>query len=216
VPAGGGDTLALSMLAMAAATGSDDEHLRTDEEILAYRVGPVVPHNAPIALAEYDPRWPAAFAREASRIRAVLGSTAILIEHAGSTSIPGLAAKPIIDIVLAVPDSADEPAYVPALEAAGYALRIREPDWYEHRLFKGPDADINLHVFSVGASEIDRMLLFRNQLRASDADRDAYLAVKRDLAQRTWRHVQHYADAKSAIVAHIMERAAAAGQEDPG
>jgi GrpB-like predicted nucleotidyltransferase (UPF0157 family) len=190
--------------------------LRSDEEIQAYRVGPVVPHNATITLAEYDPRWPALFAREADRIRSVLGSTAVLIEHAGSTSVPGLAAKPIIDIVLAVPDSAAEEAYLPALEAAGYVLRIREPDWFEHRLFKGPDTDINLHVFTAGASEIGRMLLFRDWLRVNDADREFYLQVKRDLAQRTWRHVQHYADAKSATVAEIMARAAAASERDAG
>jgi GrpB-like predicted nucleotidyltransferase (UPF0157 family) len=200
------------MLAMTLTASGDDGHLRTDEEIQAYRIGHVVPHNATIALAEYDPAWPALFASEADRIRAVLGSTAVLVEHAGSTSVPGLAAKPIIDIVLAVPDSANEGAYVPSLEAAGYVLRIREPDWFEHRLFKGPDTEINLHVFTAGGSEIDRMLLFRDWLRTSDADRDAYLSVKRDLAQRTWRHVQHYADAKSAIVAEIMHRATAATQ----
>jgi hypothetical protein len=100
------------------------------------------------------------FARKAARIRAALGGRAVQVEHVGSTSVPGLAAKPIVDILLAVPDSADEQAYVPALEAAGYVLRAREPDWFEHRLFKGPDADINLHVFTAGAAEIDRMLLF--------------------------------------------------------
>ena len=140
----------------------------------------------------------------------------LLVEHAGSTSVPGLAAKPIIDIVLAVPDSADERAYVPAMEAAGYVLRVREPDWFEHRLFKGPDTDINLHVFTAGSTEIDRMLLFRDWLRDSDADREAYLRVKRDLAQRTWRHVQHYADAKTAIIRQIMERACAPGRPGPG
>jgi len=150
------------------------------------------------------------YSREASRIRAALGHSAVLIEHAGSTSVPGLAAKPIIDIVLAVPDSANEPAYVPALEAAGYRLRLREPDWFEHRLFKGPDTDINLHVFTAGAAEIDKMLLFRDWLRVNDADRAAYLEIKRELAKRTWRHVQHYADAKSAIVEEILARAAAA------
>jgi GrpB-like predicted nucleotidyltransferase (UPF0157 family) len=106
-----------------------------------------------------------------------------------------------------VPNSADEPSYGPALEAAGYVLRIREPAWFEHRLFKGPDTNINLHVFSTGASEIDRMLRFRDWLRATDADRDYYERVKRELAQRTWRHVQHYADAKTAVVREIMERA---------
>lgn len=185
-------------------------HPVSDEDLERVLIGPVTPHNAPIALAEYDPCWPALFDREASRIRAALGSTARQVEHAGSTSVPGLAAKPIIDIVLAVPDSADEPAYVPALEAAGYVLWAREPDWFEHRMFKGPDAEINLHVFTAGAGEIDKMLLFRDWLRTCEADREAYLAVKRELAQRTWRHVQHYADAKSSIVAQIVARAAAA------
>jgi GrpB-like predicted nucleotidyltransferase (UPF0157 family) len=193
-----------------AETGGSDVHLQTDEEIQAGLVAPVVPHNATITLVDYDPAWPTLFAREAGRIRAVLGGTAVVVEHAGSTSVAGLAAKPIIDIVLAVPDSADEQAYVPALEAAGYVLRAREPGWFEHRMFKGPDTDINLHVFTVGASEIDRMLLFRDRLRTNAADRDAYLRVKRDLAQRTWRHVQHYADSKTAIVAEIVEHATAA------
>ncbi len=179
----------------------------SDAELQRTRIGALTPHNAPITLADYDPAWPALFSREADRIRSILGGAARRVEHVGSTSVPGLAAKPIIDILLAVPDSADEQAYVPALGAAGYVLRIREPDWFEHRLFKGPDTDINLHVFSVGAAEIDRMLLFRDWLRSHDADRDAYLRVKRDLARRSWRHVQHYADAKTAIVQEIMARA---------
>jgi GrpB-like predicted nucleotidyltransferase (UPF0157 family) len=187
-------------------------HFISDEEVQRYRIDKVTPHNASITLADYDTAWPALFAREAERIRDVLGESAVLIEHAGSTSVPGLAAKPIIDIVLAVPDSADEQAYVPPLEAAGYILRAREPGWFEHRMFKGPDTDINLHVFSVGASEIGRMLLFRDWLRANDADRELYLQVKRDLARRTWRHVQHYADAKTTIVQEIIARAEAASQ----
>ena len=195
---------------MPSTTSPDEQPLRSDEEVQRALIVPATPHNAPIYLADYDPNWPGLFDREAARIRAVLGDTAIQIEHAGSTSVPGLAAKPIIDIVLAVPDSADEPAYVPAMEAAGYPLRAREPDWFEHRMFKGPDTNINLHVFTVGAAEIDKMLLFRDWLRANPPDRDAYLQVKRDLAERTWRHVQHYADAKSAIVEQIVARARAA------
>src|SRR6516165_12119721 len=182
----------------------------SDEDIQRFRLDKVTPHNAPITLADYDLDWPAHFAREAARIRATLGGRAVQVEHVGSTSVPGLAAKPIVDILLAVPDSADEQAYVPALEAVGYVLRAREPDWFEHRMFKGPDTDINLHVFTAGAAEIDRMLLFRDRLRADDTDRDAYLQVKRDLAQRSWRHMQHYADSKSDIVQQIMARATAA------
>ena len=191
--------------------------LTADEDLQAIAVGTVIPHNAPITLAEYDPEWPVLFDREAARIRVVLGDTAVRVEHVGSTSVPGLAAKPIIDILLAVPDSANEQAYVPALESAGYVLRSREPHWFEHRLFTGPDTNINLHVFTVGAAEIDRMLLFRDWLRADDADRDAYLQVKRDLAKRSWRHVQDYADSKTAIVQQILARAAAARQQgQPG
>jgi len=186
-----------------------DEPLTSDEDIRRGTVGPVVFHNAPIVLVDYDPQWPVMFDREASRIRAALASLAIRVEHVGSTSVPGLAAKPIIDIVLAVPDSADEAAYVPVLESAGYVLRGRQADWLQHRMFKGPDADVNLHVFSAGEAEIDRMVLFRDWLRSHDDDRDAYLRVKRDLAQRTWRYVQHYADSKTAIVQQIMARATA-------
>jgi GrpB-like predicted nucleotidyltransferase (UPF0157 family) len=136
-----------------------------------------------------------------------LGDRALRLEHTGSTSVPGLAAKPIIDITLLVPDSADEPAYAPALEAAGYVLRIREPHWLEHRLFKGPDTDVNLHVFSEGCVELDRMVGFRDRLRAHPDDRDLYERTKRELATRTWRHVQHYADAKTGVVEEIIARA---------
>ena len=178
-----------------------------DAEIGAARVGPVVPHNATIELAEYDPAWPGLFEREAARVRRALGDRALLLEHVGSTSVPGLAAKPLIDIVLAVADSGDEPGYVPALEAAGYVLRIREPQWYEHRLLKGPDADVNLHVFSRGCPEIERMLRFRDHLRSHAADRALYEGTKRELAVRQWRHVQDYADAKTAVVNEILDRA---------
>lgn len=182
----------------------------SDEELQKITVGDRKPHNATITLAEYDPRWPELFELEANRIRASLGDKALRVEHVGSTSVLGLCAKPIIDILLVVADSADESAYVPFLEAAGYTLRVREPEWFEHRLFKGPDIDINLHVFSEGASEIKRMLRFRDWLRANDSDRDNYANAKRSLAQRVWRHVQHYADAKTSIVQEIMDRANAA------
>ncbi len=122
----------------------------TEEQIQAARVGELTPLVGRIQIVDYDPEWPRLFAREAERIRAVLGERVLSIEHAGSTSVPGLAAKPIIDMVLVVANSADEPSYVPALEAAGYVLLIREPDWFEHRVLKGPDTDINLHVFSPG------------------------------------------------------------------
>jgi GrpB-like predicted nucleotidyltransferase (UPF0157 family) len=184
-----------------------DETLRSDEEIAASRIGPPEVLNAPIYLAEYDDAWPDLFEREAQRIRGTLGDRALLIEHVGSTSVPGLAAKPRIDMILTVADSSDEQSYVPPLEAAGYVLRIREPDWYEHRVFKGPDTDINLHVFSTGCPENERMLRFRDHLRADEADRRLYEKTKRDLARRTWKYTQHYADAKTAVVEEILTRA---------
>ena len=121
--------------------------------------------------------------------------------------MPGLAAKPRIDVLLVVPDSANESTYVPALEAVGYVLRIREPDWYEHRVFKGPDTEVNLHVFTQGCIEIDRMLRFRDWLRSNDSDRELYERTKRELARRDWTYTQNYADAKSEVVEEIIGRA---------
>lgn len=129
------------------------------------------------------------------------------VEHVGSTSVPGLVAKPIIDMLLVVTDSSAEAEYVPPMEAAGYTLRIREPDWYEHRLFKGPLANINLHVFSAGCREISRMLRFRDHLRGNEDDRELYQRTKQELAARQWRYVQEYADAKTEVVEAIIARA---------
>jgi GrpB-like predicted nucleotidyltransferase (UPF0157 family) len=171
--------------------------------------------DGPIVLADYDPRWPELYEREATRVRAILGDRVHGLEHAGSTSVPGLPAKPIIDMLLVVADPADEPAYVPPLEAAGYVLRIREPDWHEHRLFRGPDTAINLHTFGDGSGEITRMLAFRDWLRSHDDERDLYLRTKRDLAARHWVFVQDYADAKGEVVEAIIARALAGGDDRP-
>ena len=179
----------------------------TDEQIQASNVGVPAILNHPVLIVDYDPEWPKLFEREAARIRAALGSTALTIEHVGSTSVPGLAAKPKIDILLVVANSANESTYVTALEEAGYVLKIREPDWYEHRMLKGPDTDVNLHVFSQGCEEIERMLMFRNWLRSHPDDRQLYEQTKRALAKQTWKYMQNYADAKSVVVAEIMTRA---------
>jgi GrpB-like predicted nucleotidyltransferase (UPF0157 family) len=181
----------------------------TEEELRATTIGPLTPLSEPIVLAEYDPAWPELFRREADRIRAALGERAQRIEHVGSTAVPGLAAKPIIDIVLVVADSAVEDAYAPPLEAAGYVLRIREPDWYEHRVFKGPDTNVNLHVFSHGCPEIEQMLLFRDWLRRNDSDRELYERAKRELVRKEWKYVQNYADAKTDVVEELITRARA-------
>jgi GrpB-like predicted nucleotidyltransferase (UPF0157 family) len=180
-----------------------------DDEIRAARVGELGPTrvDGPIQLAEYDPEWPGLYDREAARIRSILGDRALRLEHVGSTSIPGLAAKPIIDIVLLVPDSADEAAYVSRLVAAGYLLRIREPGWFEHRVLNGPDTKVNLHVFSDGCPEFERMVAFRDRLRTHDEERRRYEAAKRELAARDWVYVQQYADAKTEVVEGIITRA---------
>jgi GrpB-like predicted nucleotidyltransferase (UPF0157 family) len=171
-----------------AGANARDQHTRqeslTEEELRALHVNGLAPLTQPIEIAEYDPAWPTLFAREVARIRAALEGRVLGLEHVGSTSVPGLAAKPRIDMLLVVADTADEAAYVPALEAAGYALHIRELEWYEHRLFKGPDTDINLHVFSDGCEEIDRMVRFRDWLRAHPDDQQLYERTKRELAQR--------------------------------
>jgi GrpB-like predicted nucleotidyltransferase (UPF0157 family) len=161
-----------------------------------------------IVVQDYDPDWPGRYDREAARIVGALGDRVVRLEHVGSTSVPGLPAKPIIDIVLEVPDSAAEDAYVPQLEAAKYILRVREPDWFEHRLFRVPPGGVHLHVFSAGCSETEQMVRFRDHLRADSADRDRYARVKRKLAARDWKYMQQYADAKSEAVADIMSRAA--------
>jgi GrpB-like predicted nucleotidyltransferase (UPF0157 family) len=182
----------------------------TDEEMAAIRVsGTVNAHNGGIYLAPYDPAWPRQYAEAAVKIRAALGEGVIVLEHIGSTSIPGLCAKPIIDILLGVADSADEQAYVPKLTAQDFKLHLREPDWEQHRVLKGDDPLINLHVFSAGSAEITRVLAFRDRCRARPEERRLYEETKRELAMRTWRHVQHYANAKSEVVEAIIARALA-------
>lgn len=185
----------------------------TDEELAEAYVGPLHPFANVIRIVEYDPAWPKLFEREAERIRGALGDQVLLLEHVGSTSVPGLAAKPTIDILLVIDDSANEAAYLPRMEAAGYILRVREPNRGDHRMFKGPDTSIHLHVFSRGSPEIERMLLFRDRLRANEADRALYEQTKRELAKRRWKYGQNYADAKSEVVEAILSRArqAAAG-----
>jgi GrpB-like predicted nucleotidyltransferase (UPF0157 family) len=182
--------------------------IKTLEEVQAFTIGPVAKlADGKVVLVPYDPDWPAMFEREATRIRAILRDRVRLLEHCGSTSVPGLSAKPVIDMVMAVPDSSDEAAYVPSMEAAGYVLRIREPDWFEHRLFRGPDTTINLHTFSEGSSEIRKMLRFRDWLRTHDDERDLYQRAKLELAERKWEFTQQYADSKSEVVAGILARA---------
>jgi len=187
----------------------DPDDVSAYDELEQRLIGGPRPLAGPIELREYDPRWPTLYAEHAGRLREALGERVARVEHVGSTSVPGLAAKPVIDIALEVPDSADEPAYTGDLEAAGYLLRAREPDWFEHRLLHTTGRDVNLHVFSAGCPETDRMAMFRDWLRTNDADRELYLRTKRELAARDWKYMQQYADAKTGVIKEIMARAMA-------
>jgi GrpB-like predicted nucleotidyltransferase (UPF0157 family) len=165
------------------------------------------PEKVEVFVVDYDSEWPRRFELERAKITAAIGERALAVEHIGSTSVPGLAAKPIIDICLVVADSSDEASYVPELVAAGYELRVREPDFHEHRMLRTPAHDVHIHVFTVGSVEISRYLIFRDWLRRDDADRDLYASTKRALAQQDWPTMQHYAEAKSEVVEAILSRA---------
>ncbi len=179
-----------------------------EERIREVIIGEV--ESPAIVVADYDPAWPERFRREAAKIRAALGEAALAIEHIGSTAVPGLSAKPIVDVLLVVEDSSNETSYVPALEGAGYVLRVRERDFHEHRMLRTAARDVHVHVFSPGSPEIDRHLLLRDHLRQSEEDRELYARTKRELASRDWPTMQHYAEAKTEVIEGIIARAVAA------
>jgi len=171
------------------------------------------PESRHIVLVEHDPAWAARFQRERERIFAALGARALRIDHIGSTSVPHLAAKPIIDIDLSVADVEDESAYVPDLQDAGYVLRVREP---QHRMLRTPELDVHLHVCDLGGEWERRHRIFRDWLRNHPDDRRLYEDVKRSLADRTWSDMNDYADAKTEVVEAIMARAQAQRDVIPG
>ena len=157
-----------------------------------------------LVIADYDPAWPVAYQQQAARIRAALGGQALLIEHIGSTSVPGLAAKPIIDILLTVGDITAEEEYLDPLITAGYLLRIREPG---HRMLRTPGLDVHVHVLQDGDSAADDYLLLRDHLRGDDADRSLYEQTKRSLAQMDWPDMNAYAEAKTEVITEMKHRA---------
>ncbi|GIJ43511.1 hypothetical protein Val02_03970 [Virgisporangium aliadipatigenens] len=163
-----------------------------------------------IHVVDPDPAWPAAFAALADRIRGALGERALAVEHVGSTSVPGLPAKPIIDIDLIVEDPADEATYVPALEAAGFVLVIREPWWQEHRCFTSDEPKSNLHTFGPDAAEPVRHRMFREWLRAHPEDlalyRDTKLAAAK-ASNAAGEHVMEYNARKESVIREIYDRA---------
>ncbi|WP_369045239.1 GrpB family protein [Sinomonas sp. P10A9] len=173
-------------------------------------VGPP-PTPVPIRIVEYDAAWPEQFEAVAAGIRAALGPEALSIEHVGSTSVPGLPAKPVIDVDLTVADSASEQDYVPLLEGAGYRLRIREPEWHEHRCFVRDSPEdvpqVNLHVFGPGCPETVRHRMFRDWLRANPASLAEYRDAKVAAAgASTEQRVMDYNQRKQPVIRAIYER----------
>ncbi len=168
-----------------------------------------------IEVSPPDETWPLQFSLLSDRIQAALGSRVISIEHVGSTSVPGLYAKPVIDIGLTVKDSSDEPSYATDLENAGFKLVIREPEWEEHRCFTASDPKCNLHVFSPEAIEPQRVRAFRDWLRTHDDDREAYASLKRQLSTREFASIMEYNNEKSALIYEIYEHIFLADKTHP-
>ena len=157
------------------------------------------PEPGPLVIAEYDPAWPARFEEHARRIRAALGGAALTVEHIGSTAVPGLAAKPIVDVLVVVPDPEDGPL-ADRLRAAGYALRVVEPG---HRMFRTPARDVHVHVWAEG-DEVRDYLRLRELLRRDGAARREYEALKRSLAARDWPSMDDYANAKGPFIRRLL------------
>lgn len=156
-----------------------------------------------VTLADHDPLWAERFSAERERIAAALGDRALAIDHIGSTAVPGLAAKPIVDIQVTV-ERMHEAALVPPLERAGYVLRVREE---HHLMLRTPERDVHIHLWPAGSDDAARHIAFRDRLRASPEDRAAYERLKRDLAEREWDDINHYADAKGDLIREILARA---------
>lgn len=169
-----------------------------------------------IVIEEYDPGWPDRFAAAGSSLRQALGDLIIDMEHVGSTSVPGLAAKPVIDIDMVIEDTADESRYIPVLEGVGYRLLLREPWWYGHRMLVSPAADVHLHVWPRGAPEPLRHRLFRDWLRSHPQDRELYASTKRRLARDTAHRPGDYSLAKNDVIDAIFARIFAATGDEGG
>jgi GrpB-like predicted nucleotidyltransferase (UPF0157 family) len=181
-------------------------HRRSDVDLDRYLDSVLIGGREPVTLviSDYDSAWPSRFAELEARIGSALGEAALAVEHIGSTSVPRLAAKPIIDVLVVVADVDDESSYVAALEDAGFVLRVREAG---HRMFRTPDRDVHIHVYSSGDQAIRDYLDLRDWLRVDEADRTRYADVKRDLARRPWSDMNHYAEAKSDVIQQVLGRA---------
>ncbi len=157
-----------------------------------------------IVIADYDAGWPARFDELALQINAVLSGKVLFVEHIGSTAVPGLSAKPIIDILLTVASLEGEGDCVGQLESAGFVLRVRESG---HRMFRTAEKDVHIHIYERTAEQITDYRDLRDWLRVSEADCDLYSVTKRQLAQQEWTDMNYYADAKTAVIQEILGRA---------
>ncbi|MEU8181724.1 GrpB family protein [Micromonospora sp. NPDC049044] len=182
----------------------------TPEQVDAGLVGDPPRTWASVVIEEYDPAWALRFVILRTSIVEALGDLALDVEHVGSTAVPGLAAKPIIDVDLTVEDTAQESGYLPALERLGYRLVLREPWWHGHRMLLSPAEDVNLHVWPRGAPEPVRHRLLRDWLRSHPHDRELYAATKRRLAQETAHRPRDYSLAKNEVIDEIYARIFAA------
>ncbi|MCA5891789.1 GrpB family protein [Isoptericola sp. NEAU-Y5] len=157
-----------------------------------------------LELHDPDGRWADVYLEHRARIRAALAAVDAGVEHIGSTSVPGLAAKPIVDIVVTVDDITAEEDYLDALLAAGYELRVREPG---HRLVRTPARDVHVHLYERDDPAVGEYLLLRDHLRADADDRALYESTKRSLLSRRWDDMNAYADAKTDVILAIKARA---------
>ena len=161
-----------------------------------------------VRVADYDPGWAELFAAESARLTRALADAglAVALEHMGSTAVPGLPAKPVLDILGGYPAGADVAAYVRALEAAGWVHRGEQGIPGREFFRRGEPRAYHLHLAVVGGSFWRDHLAFRDRLRASDALRDAYAALKRELAATHPRDREAYTDGKGAFVRAVLAR----------
>ena len=157
-----------------------------------------------LKVVDYDERWPVVFAEHHERLIEALQGRPAEIEHIGSTSVPGLAAKPIVDIVVVVDDITAEENYLPQMLEAGYVLRVREPG---HRLVRTPELDVHVHIYGKGDPAVTNYLLLRDRLRADAGDRELYARTKLELIAQGFDDMNAYSDAKSEVIAGILKRA---------
>jgi GrpB-like predicted nucleotidyltransferase (UPF0157 family) len=163
-----------------------------------------------VEVTDPDPAWPRQYDDLAGRIREALGWRVLQLEHVGSTAVPGLAAKPVIDIDLTVADPEREQDYMPALVTIGFRLVIREPWWYGHRALRADEPFCNLHVFGFDSPEPVKHRIFRDWLRGNPAERDLYAAAKRQAAAEAnaaGEHVMQYNARKQQVIREIYHRA---------